>query len=215
MRSSSLCLLPHPSTLVLVQYGPRMDVGLSLPLDPERLRPPCYRSATGASNESRATSRSVSAPPPSKPSLARPSSLSMSEIPTSTPSTSLPNQHYENSAGSNRSTSPSVGATPTSSPNAANSRTRSSPPSTSPPAPGAKPTSPNPPTRRCRGSGGGPGEVWGEAGSVEHDHFDEGFGVVERRKPRALARMRPMEALLDSEIPLVRRHSIVASIEAR
>lgn len=34
-------------------------------------------------------------------------------------------------------------------------------------------------------------------------------------KPRALARMRPMLALLDSAIPLVSRHSMVASIEAR
>jgi hypothetical protein len=34
-------------------------------------------------------------------------------------------------------------------------------------------------------------------------------------KPRALVRSRPMAALTDSAIPLVRRHSIVASIDAR
>ena len=34
-------------------------------------------------------------------------------------------------------------------------------------------------------------------------------------KPRALARMRPMEALLDSAMPLVSFHSMVASIEGR
>ena len=34
-------------------------------------------------------------------------------------------------------------------------------------------------------------------------------------KPRALARMRPIDALLDSAIPLVSFHSMVASIEAR
>lgn len=34
-------------------------------------------------------------------------------------------------------------------------------------------------------------------------------------KPRALARMRPIEALLDSAIPLVKPHSMVASIDAR
>ncbi len=34
-------------------------------------------------------------------------------------------------------------------------------------------------------------------------------------KPRALARMRPMAALFDSAIPLVKRHSMVASIEVR
>ena len=33
--------------------------------------------------------------------------------------------------------------------------------------------------------------------------------------PRALLRMRAMEALLDSAIRLVRRHSMVASIEGR
>ena len=34
-------------------------------------------------------------------------------------------------------------------------------------------------------------------------------------KPRALVRIRPMAALTDSAIPLVRRHSMVASMEAR
>ena len=34
-------------------------------------------------------------------------------------------------------------------------------------------------------------------------------------KPRALVRMRPMAALLDSAIPLVSFHSMVASIEGR
>jgi len=34
-------------------------------------------------------------------------------------------------------------------------------------------------------------------------------------KPRALVRIRPMEALLDSAIPFVSRHSMVASIDSR
>ena len=34
-------------------------------------------------------------------------------------------------------------------------------------------------------------------------------------KPRALARMRPIDALLDSAMPLVSFHSMVASIEDR
>lgn len=34
-------------------------------------------------------------------------------------------------------------------------------------------------------------------------------------KPRALVRMRPMAALLDSAMPLVSRHSSVASMEGR
>ena len=34
-------------------------------------------------------------------------------------------------------------------------------------------------------------------------------------KPRALVRMRPIDALFDSAMPLVRRHSMVASIEVR
>ena len=33
--------------------------------------------------------------------------------------------------------------------------------------------------------------------------------------PRALPRIRPIDALLDSAMPLVSRHSIVASIDAR
>ena len=34
-------------------------------------------------------------------------------------------------------------------------------------------------------------------------------------KPRAFARMRPIDALFDSEIPLVSFHSMVASIDVR
>ena len=34
-------------------------------------------------------------------------------------------------------------------------------------------------------------------------------------KPRALVRSRPIEALFDSAMPLVRRHSMVASMESR
>ena len=34
-------------------------------------------------------------------------------------------------------------------------------------------------------------------------------------KPRALVRMRPIDALLDSAMPLVSRHSMVASMEVR
>ena len=65
---------------------------------------------------------------------------------------------------------------------------------------------------RFRGSCRGPWQAGGDAGSVEHDHGDEGFGGVEAA---GVVRSRPIAALLDSTMPFVSRHSMVPSIEAR